>query len=47
MADCWHAEDPFKAREKLDEELYAPMGGWDAADQRLWAAVMSAPDVGG
>jgi hypothetical protein len=47
VADCQRAEDPYKAREKLDEELYAPLGGWEAADRRLWAAVMSASEAEG
>ena len=42
VASCQRAEDPFKARKQLDEELYAPLGGWEAADQRLWARVTAA-----
>jgi hypothetical protein len=33
-----------KSRRELDEELYAPMGGWDAADRRLWTQIHAAPD---
>lgn len=29
------------ARKQLDEDLYAPLGGWEAAEQRLWAAIMA------
>lgn len=36
-AQCLDGED----RKRLDEELYAPMGGWEAAEQRLWAAIMA------
>lgn len=39
-AGCMDAD----ARRQLDEELYAPAGGWEAADQRLMAAIMAAPD---
>ena len=34
------------ARKKLDEELHAPAGGWDAAERNLWTAIMNAPDPG-
>jgi hypothetical protein len=35
------------ARKKLDEELYAPAGGWDQAERDLMAAIMRAPDPPG
>ena len=41
-AQCPDAE----ARKQLEEELYAPAGGWDAAEKRLRAAIMAAPDPG-
>lgn len=34
------------ARKQLDEDLYAPLGGWEAAEQRLWAAIMAPPAAG-
>lgn len=33
-----------KDRDDLDRDLYAPMGGWGAAEQRLWGRVADAPD---
>lgn len=45
VGQCERSEDPFKAREKLDTELYAPLIGQSVADARLWAAVMAAPDM--
>ncbi len=26
-----------ESRQKLDEELYAPAGGWEPAERNLWA----------
>jgi hypothetical protein len=36
-----------KDRQRLDEDLYAPPGGWEAADERLRAAIAAAPDPEG
>lgn len=30
-------------RKGLDEELYAPVDGWEAADARLWEVLDSRP----
>jgi len=38
-AGCLEERD----RKRLDEELYAPAGGWDAAERNLWKVIMSAP----
>ncbi len=35
-----------ESRKKLDEDLYAPLIGWEAAEQKLMAAIM-APGPGG
>ena len=29
------------ARKALDEDLYAPLIGWEAAERNLWTAIMS------
>jgi hypothetical protein len=31
-------------RRRLDEELYAPAGGWEKADRDLMDKIMRAPD---
>ena len=28
-----------ESRKRLDEDLYAPLGGWDAAERNLMAAI--------
>jgi len=35
-----------ESRERLDRDLSAPMIGWDAAEQNLMRAIMSAPGPG-
>lgn len=42
-ASC--AGDP-DARKRLDEDLYAPASGWDAAERNLMTAIMRAPAPG-
>jgi hypothetical protein len=38
------AGDP-EARKRLDEDLYAPLGGWDNAERKLMALIAAAPDL--
>jgi hypothetical protein len=38
-----HAGDQ-EARDEIIRQIYAPMGGWDAAEHRLFAAIMATPD---
>ncbi len=38
-ANCLDGDD----RKKLDEQLYAPLIGWEAAEQKLMAAILSGP----
>jgi hypothetical protein len=33
-------------RKALDEELYAPVDGWEAADARLWQSLGMAASAG-
>jgi hypothetical protein len=33
-------------RKRLDEELYAPAGGWEQAERDLMTKIMHAPDPG-